>query len=105
MFGVETALWSAAEKRAGKWYRGVLKTAERFTVRWHGDEAELSRLRRVSTVGSVQGNGRRGGNRGSGRKLDQGNAGREGGKKSRRETAVEEGREEMVERVARYKTD
>ena len=29
VFGVETALWSTAAKKAGKWYRGVLEAAER----------------------------------------------------------------------------
>ena len=35
VFGVETALWPMAAKKAGKWYRVVLEAAERFMVRWH----------------------------------------------------------------------
>ena len=56
-------LWSTAAKKAEKWYRGVLEAAERFMVRWHEDEAQLSRHRRASAVGGAQGNGGRGGNR------------------------------------------
>ncbi|MEP5351924.1 MAG: hypothetical protein ABJZ75_06195 [Luteolibacter sp.] len=57
VFGVETALWPTAAKKAGKWYRGILEAAERFMVRWHEAEAELSRQRRASAVGGVQGMG------------------------------------------------
>ena len=42
VFGVETALWPMAAKKAGKWYRVVLEAAERFMVRWHEDKAKLS---------------------------------------------------------------
>ena len=45
-----------AANKAGKWYRGVFEAAERFMVGWHEAEAELSRQRRASTVGGVQGN-------------------------------------------------
>ena len=58
--------------KAGKWYRGVLEAAERFVVKWHEDEADLSRQHRAIAVGGAQGNGKRGDNRRSGRKLDQG---------------------------------
>ena len=61
-FGVETARWSAAAQKAGKWYRGVLETAERFMVERHEDGAQLRRQRRASAVGGAQGNGGRGGN-------------------------------------------
>ena len=75
-------------------------------VRWHEDEAELRRQRRAPAVGDVQGNGGRGGNRRrSGRKPDQGNAGKAGNRRSRRETAVDESRNEMADRVARHQTD
>ena len=74
-------------------------------VRWHEDEAQLSRQHRASAMGSVQGNGGRRGNRRSGRKLDRGNAGRGGNKRSRRETAVDESREDMADRVARHQAD
>ena len=53
VFGLETRLWSTAAEKAGKWYRGGLKPAGRFTVTWHEDEAQLSRQRRASAVGGV----------------------------------------------------
>ena len=39
VFRAETALWPTLEKKAGKWYRGVLEAAEWFMVKWHEDEA------------------------------------------------------------------
>ena len=33
VFAVETAVWTVAGKKAGKWYRGVLEAADRFMVR------------------------------------------------------------------------
>ena len=83
VFGVETALWSTAARKARKWYRGGLEAAERF--KWYDDEAHLSRQRRASAAGGAQENA--GGNRRSGRKTDQGNGGRGGNRRSRRETA------------------
>ena len=68
--GVETALWSTAPNKAGKWYRGILEAAERFIVRWLEDEAQLRRQRHASAVGGAQGNGGRRGNRRSGRNPD-----------------------------------
>ena len=62
VFVVVTALWSTAAKKAGKWYRGILEAAERFMVRWHEAEAEMSRQRHASAVDGVQGNGGEGGN-------------------------------------------
>ena len=61
VFGVETALWSTAAKKAGKWYRGILEATERFMVRWHEAEVELSRQSCASAVGGVQTNAGRGG--------------------------------------------
>ena len=78
VFGVETALWSTAAKKAGRWYRGVLEAAQRFMVKWHEDEAELSRQRRASAVVGVRGNRGRGSKMRTGKKPDQGNAGRGG---------------------------
>ena len=86
VLGAETTVWSIAAKKAGKWYRGVLDAAERFMVRWHKDEADMSRKRHASAVGSAQGNGK-------------------GGGYSRKETAVDESRKETVDRVARYQAD
>ena len=57
VFGVETAVWTVAAKKAGKSYRGVLEAAERFMVRRHNDEADASRKRHASALGGVQGNG------------------------------------------------
>ena len=75
VFGVEIALWStAAAKKAGKWYRGILEAAERFIVRWHEAEAEMSRQRRAAALDGAQGNGGGRGKRRSGGKPDQGNA-------------------------------
>ena len=105
VFGVETALWPTAAKRAGKWYRGLLQAAERFMVRWHEDEAQLSRQRRASVMGGAQGNGGRGGNMRNGRKPDRGKTGRGGKRRSRRGTAVDEGRKETADRVARHQAD
>ena len=53
-------------------------------VRWHEDEAQLSRQRRAFAVGGVQGDGRRGVNRRNGKEPDQGNAGGGGGVLDRR---------------------
>ena len=89
MFGVETALWSTAAIKSGEVvYRGILEATERFMVRWHETEAEMSRQRRASAVDGGQGNGGGGGNRRSGRKTDQGDAERRGKSRSRRATAV-----------------
>ena len=85
MLGVETALWSTAAKKVGKWYRGFLEAAERYMVKWHEDEARLSRQCRASAVGGAQGNGWRGGNR-----------------RSRSETAVGESRKETAVKLARH---
>ena len=65
----------------------------------------MSRQRRASVVDGVQENGGGGGNRRSGRKPDEGNADRGGNSRSRRETAVDERRKEMVDRVARHQAD
>ena len=91
--------------KAGKWYRGVLEAAERFMVRWHEDEAQLSRHRRASAVGGARGNG--GGNtRRSGWKPNQRNAGRGGNSRGRTEIAVDESREAVADRgVARHQAD
>ena len=60
-------------------YRGVLEGAVRFMVRWHENEATLSRKRPASIMGGVQGNGEERGN-------------------FRRETAVDESRKDMARR-------
>ena len=105
VFGVEIALLSTAAKKAGKWYMGILETAERFMVRRHEAEAEMSRQPRASAVGGVQGNEGVGGNRRSGRKPDQGDAGRGGDRKRRTETAADEGGKEMADKVRRHQAN
>ena len=55
-------------------------------VRWHKDEADMSRKRHASTVGGAQGNGK-------------------GGGYSPKETAVDESRKETADRVARYQAE
>ena len=51
-FEADTALRStAAAKKAGEWYRGVLDDANLYRVRWHEGEAQLSRKLRASAVG------------------------------------------------------
>ena len=67
-------------------------------VKWYEDEAKLSRQRRASVVGGVEGNEGRGGIRKSRRKSAQGSGGRVGNR-SRRETAVDESRKYMANRV------
>ena len=84
------------KQKAGQWYRGVLEAAERFMARWHG-EAQPSRHRRASAVGGDQENGGRGGNRANGRKPGQGNRGRGGTRRIKRQTAVDESRKETAD--------
>ena len=75
------------QRRRASGTRGVLEADERVTVRWHENEAKLSRKRHASVMGGVQGKG-------------------EGLEKSRRETTVDgKGRKEMEDRVARYQAD
>ena len=72
----------------------------------HKSEAEMSTQRRAPAVDGVQGD--RGGgsnNRRSGGKPDPGNAERGEDRRSRKETAVEESKKEMTDRVARHKTE
>ena len=89
-FGVDTVLWPRAAKKSGNWHRGIVDAADRFMTRWHRDEVEKSwqRLTAKDTKSSNQ------------RKLE----GRGGGS-SRTATAVDECRNEMVDRVATYQFD
>ena len=63
---IETVPWpmaakaAKAAKKAGKWQRWVLEAAERFMVRWHENDATLSRKRHASVMGGVQENGKGG---------------------------------------------
>ena len=69
----------------------------------------MSRQRRASTVGGAHENGVRGSNTRSERKPDRGNAGRGGGRRNRRETALDENRKKMADtywyRLARHQAD
>ena len=67
-------------KRPESGTRGVLEAAERFVERWHEDEAQPSRQRRGNVVGGARGNRGRGVIKRSGRKSNQGSAGRGGAK-------------------------
>ena len=44
LLGVETVLWPRADKKSGKWYRGIVEAADCLMARWHRDEAQRSRL-------------------------------------------------------------
>ena len=90
LFGVETVLWPKAAKKSGKWHRGVVDAANRFMTRWHQHEAEKSWRRHAVENAKSGGKGKPRGRRGGGRCAD---------------TAVEESRNEMVDRVARYRFD
>ena len=82
-------LWPTVAKKGGKWYRGVVETAECFMARWHRDEAECSWLCHAAED----------------TKSDDKEKGGRGGGGSRTDTAVDESRNEMVDRVARYRFD
>ena len=86
VFGLETKTRTVAAKKAGTWNREVLEAAERFMAKCHEIEGTLSRNRHASATGGPQGNRKVGGN-------------------SRRETAVDESRKEMADRVLRYQAD
>ena len=90
VFGVETVLWPTAAKKGRKWYRGVVEAAESFVSRWHRDEAESSWLRHTTEDGPRSDDKGRGRRKGRGCCID---------------TAVDECRNEMVDRVARYRFD
>ena len=88
VFGVETVLWPTSTKKGGKWCRGVVEAAACFMTRWHRDEedgyATQQRTPRVMT--------REGG-------------GRKGGAAVLILLSTNECRNEMVDRVARYRFD
>ena len=72
-----------AAKKGGKWYRGVVgvvEAADCLMARWHRSEAESSWLRHAADDANNDEKGRGGGG-----------------------TAVDECRNEMVDRVARYR--
>ena len=86
VFGVETVLWPTAAKKGGKWYREVVESLECFMTRWQKDEAESSWLQHETEDAKSDDQGR-------GRGEERG---------SRSDTAVDDYRIEVVDRVARY---
>ena len=72
------------------WHRGIVDAADRFMTRWHRGQAEKSwqRLTAEDTTSSNKGN------RGGG-----------GGGSSQTDTVVDECRNEVADRVARYQFD
>ena len=78
-----------ALRRVGSWYRGVVEAAECFMTRWHRDEAESSWPRHATEDA----------------KSDDKERGWGKGRSSRTDTAVDDCRNEMVDRVARYRFD
>ena len=84
-------LWPRAAKESGNWHRGIVDAADRFTTRWHRVEAEKS-WQRLTAENAKSSNQGKSGGRGMG-----------GG--GRIETAVDECRNEIGDRVARYQLD
>ena len=89
VFGVETVLWPTAGKTGGKWYREVVESAECFMTRWQKDEAESSWLRHATEDAKSDDKGR----------------GKGEPRGSRTDTAIDEYRIEMVDRVVGYRFD
>ena len=78
-------LWPRATKKSGKWYLGFVDAANRFVARWHRGEAEKSWLRHAAEDAKSD---------------DKENGGGETG-----DAAVDASRNELVNRVARYRFD
>ena len=74
------------ENKCGKWYRVVVDAADRFMTRWHKGEAEKSWVPHETEDAKSGDKGKTGGG-------------------SRTDTAVDESRNETVDRVARYRFD
>ena len=89
LFGVETVFWPRAAKKSEKWYRGIVKAAECFMARCHTDEAQRSRRRHAAEDAKSGDKGRE----------------REGGGGRRTDTAVDECRNEMIDRMVGYRLD
>ena len=89
VFGVKTVRWPTAVNKSWKWYRGVGEAAECFRTRWHRDEVKSSWLSHATEDAKGGDKGGRGWK----------------GRDSRTDPAVDECRNEMVDRVARYRFD
>ena len=85
VFGVATVLWPTAAKKGGEWYRGVVEAANCFMTRWQRDKAESGWLRHAAEDAKSD---------------DKENGGGETG-----DAAVDASRNELVNRVARYRFD
>lgn len=87
VFGLQTTVWTIAGTRAGTSFWLVFEAAERSIVRWHEDEATLTREKpRIPYIGGVQGNGK-------------------GRRNGRKDTTFDESREERTDRAAWYQAD
>ena len=90
-FGVETVLWLMVAKNSGNWYRGIFDAVDRFMTRWHRGETEKSWLRHGAADAMKSDNGKPGA----------------GGRQPYRYIyiAVDECRNKVASRVARYRFD
>ena len=92
LFGVETVLWPRAAKNIGSWHRDIVDAADCFMTRWHRGEAEKSWQHLTAENAKSSNQGKPWGRGGGGGSLLT-------------DTAVDECRNEMVDRVARYQFD
>ena len=72
-------LWPTTAKKAGKWYRGIVKAVNGFKARWHSADVENSWLRHANDDGK--------------KKVEEekeGGGGERGGEGSHTDTAVDE---------------
>ena len=83
LFGPETVLWPRTAKKSGMWYRGVVEVG--FMTRWRTGKAKRKLLRHA-----VQ-------------DAKSGNKGTGGG--SRTDAALDECRNELIDRLARHRSD
>ena len=70
MFGVETVLRPRADKKSGKWHRGVFDAAETFMTRCHKGDADKSWLRLATEDAKIGDKGKPGGRGGTGSRTD-----------------------------------
>ena len=80
-------------KGGRQWYQGVLQGAERFMTSWHKDEEEASRKRATKRDNDPRKN------------IETTNTNGTGGVRKKDESAREENKREMADRVARYVPD
>lgn len=94
VFGVPGACWmEAARVRGGaSWHAGVVKGAERFMTTWHQDEEEASRQRATKRDNKT-------------RSIEEAKTKGAGKGQRKDETAKEESKRELADRVARHVAD